>query len=165
MAVLSETANSNSIEAGGRRGRRVWSPEQKRLMVEEARRPGASVADVAQRNGLNANLLFAWKRAAEDGLGMKESRAEPVAIEPGFVPIELRGAWSGSDVRDACDRPSSSAAAARRERISAGTVPAHADLRSGTIEIELPGGTLVRVDECVSERALRRVLAALRSAS
>ena len=34
--------------------------------------------------------------------------------------------------------------------------------RSGLIEVILPGGTSVRVDGCVDERALRRVLAALR---
>lgn len=134
-------------------------------MVEEAQRPGASVSDVAQRHGVNANLLFAWKRAAEGGLGMKDSRPVPVAIGAGFVPVELRGSWSGSDVRDSSDRPSSSAAAARRERIFAGAETVHGDMRSRTIEIELPGGTRVRVDECVSERALRRVLAALRLTS
>lgn len=34
--------------------------------------------------------------------------------------------------------------------------------RSGVIEVVLPGGASVRVDGCVDERALRRVLAALR---
>ena len=40
----------------------TWSPEDKQRIVEEAIRPGASVAEIARRHGLNANLVFAWRR-------------------------------------------------------------------------------------------------------
>jgi len=40
--------------------------------------------------------------------------------------------------------------------------PAASTQRSGLIEIVLPGGPTVRVDAQVDDRALRRVLAALR---
>ena len=46
----------------GKRSRRRWSPEEKRRILEEASRPGASIAEVARRYGLNANLVFAWRR-------------------------------------------------------------------------------------------------------
>ena len=46
---------------GGRR-RRFWSAEEKRRLVAESFMPGASVSKVAQRYGVNANLLFTWRR-------------------------------------------------------------------------------------------------------
>ena len=39
------------------RQRRFWSAEEKRRMVTESFTPGASVSKVAQRYGVNANLL------------------------------------------------------------------------------------------------------------
>ena len=48
-------------------------------MVAESVKPGASVAMVAQRYGVNANLLFTWRRqeaAAANG------GAEPVKLVP-----------------------------------------------------------------------------------
>jgi transposase-like protein len=44
------------------RQRRFWSAEEKRRIVAESFTPGASVSKVAQRYGLNANLLFTWRR-------------------------------------------------------------------------------------------------------
>ncbi|MEO0625326.1 MAG: transposase, partial [Pseudomonadota bacterium] len=43
-----------------RQQRRFWTTEQKRRIVTEARAYGASVAAVARRHHLNANLLHAW---------------------------------------------------------------------------------------------------------
>ena len=54
--------------------RRSWSAEEKRRIVEESLRPGASVAVVARRHDLNANLLFTWRRqvgAAEPAEGCR----------------------------------------------------------------------------------------------
>ena len=47
------------------RSRRSWSAEEKRQIIAETREPGASVATVARRHDINANLLFTWRRAAE----------------------------------------------------------------------------------------------------
>jgi transposase len=41
-----------------KRFRRSWSRDQKRRIVEETFHPEASVADVARRHGVNADLLF-----------------------------------------------------------------------------------------------------------
>jgi transposase len=49
----------NWKEAGRRR---FWSSDEKRRMVAESFTPGASVLTVAQRYGINANLLFTWRR-------------------------------------------------------------------------------------------------------
>jgi transposase-like protein len=46
----------------GARRRRFWSSDEKRRMVAESFTPGASVSTVAQRYGVNANLLFTWRR-------------------------------------------------------------------------------------------------------
>ena len=40
----------------------VLSSDEKRLMVAESFAPGASVSKVVQRYGVNANLLFTWRR-------------------------------------------------------------------------------------------------------
>jgi len=46
-----------------RRVRREHSPELKRELVERCSQPGASVSAIALEAGVNANLLFAWRRA------------------------------------------------------------------------------------------------------
>lgn len=46
---------------GGRR-RRSWTRDEKRRIVEESLEDGASIAEVARRHELNANLLFTWRR-------------------------------------------------------------------------------------------------------
>jgi transposase len=41
-----------------RRRYRRWSAEEKRSICRETRAPGVSVAQVARRHALNANLIF-----------------------------------------------------------------------------------------------------------
>jgi transposase len=48
--------------APGVRRRRFWTRDEKRRIVEESREDGASIAEVARRHELNANLLFTWRR-------------------------------------------------------------------------------------------------------
>ena len=47
---------------GGERRRRTWSAAQKQRIIAESFAPGASVAEVARRYGLNSNMLFTWRR-------------------------------------------------------------------------------------------------------
>ena len=47
---------------GEDRRRRTWSADQKQRIIAESFAPGASVAEVARRYGLNANMLFTWRR-------------------------------------------------------------------------------------------------------
>ena len=49
-------------ESKARRRRRLWSAEEKQRIVAEAFEAGASVAAVARRHDLNANMLFTWRR-------------------------------------------------------------------------------------------------------
>src|SRR5215475_8023876 len=64
--------------------RRIWPADQKRRIVAETYAPGASVAKVARRYGLNANQLFTWRqreRAASD--------ASDVGAAMNVVPVRV----------------------------------------------------------------------------
>jgi transposase len=68
-----------------RRRYRCWNAEEKRSICQQTRAPGVSVAQVARRHALNANLIFKW---------LKDPRFAPVAAaeeEPAFLPVEVRG--------------------------------------------------------------------------
>jgi hypothetical protein len=76
--------------------RRSWSREEKRPIVEEASRPGTSVADVARRHGLNSNQVFNWRKlwgtppAADAGcpaVPRAQPDASPAYVPEGFVSI------------------------------------------------------------------------------
>lgn len=73
------------------RGRRIAprnhrSIEEKRAIVAESLAPGASVAEVARRYGVNANLVFQWRRLAEQGL--LETRTRRMTGRK-LVPVKL----------------------------------------------------------------------------
>ena len=75
--------------------RRMRTNEEKRRIVEEALVPGASVAAVARRHGVNANLLFGWRRLHKQGL-LERSREPaapllPVQVTTPTVVTEHRG--------------------------------------------------------------------------
>jgi transposase len=50
-----------------RQVRKRRSAAEKRLIVEQALEPGASVARVARAHGLNANVVFNWRRLYREG--------------------------------------------------------------------------------------------------
>ena len=84
-----------AVDTLGRRivPRRHRTVEEKIRIVEEALRPGASNAEVARRHGLNANLLFNWRRQYERGL--LPTRTRRVGGRR-LVPIKLLEAKSSS---------------------------------------------------------------------
>ena len=49
--------------------RRRWSAEEKARIVAETFAPGATVAGVARKNGINAQSVADWRRARESGNG------------------------------------------------------------------------------------------------
>jgi transposase len=67
-----------------RRVRKRWPLAEKRRIVELTLQPGASVALVARANGVNANQVFAWRRAWERG----ELRGPSVAAA-GLLPVTV----------------------------------------------------------------------------
>ena len=68
-----------------RRRYRRWSAEEKRSICRETRAPGVSVAQVARRHALNANLIFKWLK---DG---RFAPADAVEATPVFLPVEIHG--------------------------------------------------------------------------
>src|SRR5271165_2462016 len=78
--------------------RRTRSLDERKRIVVEALAPGASVAAVARRHGLNANLIFKWIRRSREGwLDRRRSPPKetagatmpPEPVAPTFVPIKL----------------------------------------------------------------------------
>src|SRR3954453_16409065 len=91
---MSDPSNSLRLEVVSvlRNGRRRYDPVSKQRLVEACRQPGASLAGLALRHGVNANLLRKWvtgrpgqQRAGTAG-GASERTTEV------FVPVfELCG--------------------------------------------------------------------------
>src|SRR5579864_8032650 len=132
---------------GGRRSRRSWSDEEKRRIVAEAVLPGASVADIARRHGVNANLVFNWRKLARAALSAAEPNALAVSSQVNaslaaaehceFIPLGVIG--RAEDEEPALGATPSSVgdgASSRRE-----TLPRPGmDERPGVIEIDLADG-------------------------
>jgi transposase len=72
--------------------RRSWPAAEKRKIIAESFASGASVAQVAQRYGLNANMLFTWRRRFHPTLSASLDAAHlvPVSISPEPSPIAGR---------------------------------------------------------------------------
>jgi transposase len=119
--------------------------EEKRRIVAEALVPGASVAAVARKHGVNANLLFGWRRLHKRGL--LEQCREPASLLPVTVTTP-------TVLPDRNSRPSRAVQAVKR--------PAVPVVGPGHIEIELPGDVRVRVHGRVEVDALSAVLTVLR---
>src|ERR1700730_1479393 len=71
---------------GGRRSRRSWSDEEKQRIVAEAALPGASVADIARRHGVNANLVFNWRKTARGALSAAAPNASAMSLQAASSP-------------------------------------------------------------------------------
>jgi transposase len=120
--------------------RRMWSEEQKQLIVAEAMQPGALVTEVARRWGIGTGLIYTWRRQMRSG----ELGAMPV---PAFAAVTV--------APPAMAEPEPTAASAVRAEAS--------DRGTGLIEVALPCGATVRIGRDVDEAALRRVLSAVRA--
>ena len=137
--------------------RRTRSLDDRKRIVVEALAPGASVAAVARRHGLNANLVFKWIRRSREG--WRDRRREPanekpvVAVPPerggsAFIPVKLLEL-------DAASAPPRYDVAAKPAR------PTRRGERRGAMEISPPNGAKPSLDADVDAEALRRVLLAL----
>jgi transposase len=81
MGMSVEAAITDKL--GRRSGpRRKYTVVEKRGMVEETHVRGASVPEVAQRHGVNANLLSVWRRQYREGMLKTEAPAMSGALLP-----------------------------------------------------------------------------------
>ena len=67
---------------GGLERRRRWSQDDKARIVEETLTPGATVTEIARRNGVAASVVFTWRRQART--------IEQVG--PRFAPVQITAA-------------------------------------------------------------------------
>jgi transposase len=117
VSLMSEGRGANA------RRRQFRSVEHKRQIVQETLKPGASVALVARRHGVNANQVFSWRRQYQRGV--LELVNAPVAAEAGLVPVEVREPDREAPQDDGCR--------------------ARGPENAGRIEIEFSGGRRVSV--------------------
>ena len=123
-------------EIEGKDTRRRHGDAFKRELVERSLQPGASVSALAQEHGVNANLLFNWRR-----LQLRALAAKPAApLLPALLPVTVVP-------ESPIVAPSPTAPPARAP--------------GGSIEIEI-GGARVRVRGNVEDTSLRSILRALR---
>jgi transposase len=66
--------------------RRLRTAEEKLRIVQETLIPGASVAQIAHRHGVNANLLFSWRRQHEQGVLAERTRPPRAAT---MLPVHV----------------------------------------------------------------------------
>ena len=65
------------IPVPGAGGRRRFTLEQKRALLEEAKKPGASISEVARRYRIAPSMLFTWRKA------LREAEANNHSAMPG----------------------------------------------------------------------------------
>lgn len=114
--------------------KRRWSDEEKRSICFQTAAAGVSVAQVARRYALNANLIFKWLR---DERYAPEPDATVEEVEPVFLPVEVEAV--------------------------ATPVPALAAIPGGRIEIELPDGCRISAEGGFDVDVLAQLLKGLAS--
>jgi len=122
-----------------RRTKRLWTDEEKRSICFQTTAPGVSVAQVARRYAMNANMVFKWlrdPRYAPEAELVVEASATDVAC---FLPVEI------------VDQP-------RKGGIPPATDPTPA---AGTIEIDIAGGHRLRIDGAYDPEVLARLIRGL----
>ena len=119
-----------------RRTRRLWSDEEKRSICLQTMGPDISVAQVARRCALNANMIFKWLRDARYAPGSVQGAVDA----PVFLPIEILNP---------------ARAQAARPILSSKVLP------DCLLEIEIAGGHRLRVSGSYDPEALARLIRGL----
>ena len=104
------------------RKHRLWTDEEKRSICLQTRAPGVSVAQVARRYAMNANLIFKW---------LKDPRYVPddlASDAPVFLPVEIS--------------PENSLTEPLKDDVPVAGCVGH----RGRVEIILPGGIRLKVE-------------------
>lgn len=69
--------------------KRFWSDDEKCMICEQARVPGVSVAQVARRYSMNANLIFKWLKDPRFSPKDAPPSEQDAAFEGVFLPVEI----------------------------------------------------------------------------
>jgi transposase len=150
FAKVQKEAALEEVEILGRvERRRKWTAQEKAALLAEVEAEGGKVAVVARRHRISESVLYNWRAAWKAAASVMQA---PVA--PRFIPLGVFGGSSGGET----------AMLAHPEPEASRTMQAN-DGGVGGIEIVLPNGARVSVDAFVSEKALSRVLRAMKGAA
>lgn len=130
---------SGRSNSSGRR--RNFSLADKKRMVDEVCREGASVSGVAKKYGIGTRLLFHWKQELEP----------TVMTEPTFRPITVTDPPGGA----AADGPDVSSVVPQSMST---TAPVIVERSTPGIEVELVGGRRVRFERDTDPETVRRLV-------
>lgn len=134
-----------------RRVRVHRSVAEKRRIVELTFAPGASVAQVAQAAGVNANQVFKWRREyGRSGRMSSDKRATAL------LPVVLAGEDAVAPKQRELQAPEV------REQASMPMSKKDTQPTSGAIHIELLGRAMIRVEHGADCALLRTILESLR---
>jgi transposase len=79
----------STAQPGGRKGRPNYPTEFKLRLAQQACEPGVSVSRLAREHGINANMLFKWRRHYRAGL-------IGTAPSPALLPVTIADASASS---------------------------------------------------------------------
>jgi transposase len=132
--------------------RRKWTAQEKAALLAEVEAAGGKVTVVARRHRISESVLYNWRAAWKAAAAVMQ-----VPVGAPFIPL---GVFGGSGHRDtamlAQPQPSASESPGPMRGSDSGV---------GGIEIVLPNGARVSVDAFVNEKALSRVLRAMKGAT
>ena len=136
--------------------RRRHSEADKVAVLADADAPGSTVRGAAKRYGVAESLIYHWRSVRR--------KTASIASEPmqfiTYGAVTDAAAQASPVVHAITPKP-----ARAGETVSEELVRPHPGLRPGAIDIRLTSGVRLSVDAYVNEKALSRVLRALREAS
>lgn len=104
----------------GKKGlkKRVWSEDEKRTICAQTLTPGVSVAQVARRYSMNANLIFKWLRDPRFAPVKSDVSAADAVVESIFLPIEIEASpLECADPAPACNMQDTPCCAVSAQRV------------------------------------------------
>ena len=133
----------------GRDGKRRYDSQSKRRLIEACLQPGVSVAGLALKAGVNANLLRRWIKLHEQRSGAAVALdivddATTLAVPSAFVMVSEAGRGEVAE-RTSISKPATE---------PAGANPA---LRS-QLAVEMPNGVTLRLDCTAGDASLVSVM-------
>jgi len=115
-----------------RRTKRLWTDEEKRSICFQTVAPGVSVAQVARRYAVNANLIFKWLR--DPRYAPDPALVSAPSEEARFLPVEIVAETKG---------------------------PGAEPVGENRMEIDLAGGHRMRISGSYDPEALARLIRGL----
>lgn len=137
---MSDTSNSLRLEVVGvlRNGRRRYDPVSKQRLVEACRQPGASLAGLALRHGVNANLLRKWVTGQPRQQRLRTAVGASERATDVFVPVvELCGV---------ADPPEPPAPPSVQHPVQPAKATRNAGSPGPRLTVEMPNGVTLRLE-------------------